>query len=253
MQATFVWQRQCSDVLFCKGDESEGMYFLIKGTCSFAVDSKELATLGPGESFGELAVIYDMQHYTTATFTSDAEIYMIPVGVYQELKLGDVNIRRRILRDINKMSWIACLERPERALAANSMVPRTVPPNQMLLVQGENPKWLFILVKGVAEVVVSTPDEPPTAVKTLLNGDYFGEQAILHRGLHLYSVRASTVCQMLLLEKEKFIRVLHPCIHYMVAHMQNWGGEGGDELRMKQINISPLSGGKSDRDVALGF
>ncbi len=75
---------------FSAGDkialEGEGglMFFVVEsGEASVEVQGEEVATLGPGAAFGEIALIDRRPRTATVTATSDLKTYGLPVFVFR--------------------------------------------------------------------------------------------------------------------------------------------------------------------------
>src|SRR3970282_1921611 len=76
--------------LFSAGDkialEGEGglMFFVVEsGEASVEVQGEEVATLGPGAAFGEIALINRSPRTETVTAVSDLKTYGLPVFVFR--------------------------------------------------------------------------------------------------------------------------------------------------------------------------
>ena len=68
--------------VFHKDDPGDGFYGVLSGSVAFTVDSvdgKELTlnVLGPGEFFGEIALLRDMPRTATVTATDDSRLYAL--------------------------------------------------------------------------------------------------------------------------------------------------------------------------------
>jgi len=87
--------------IITQGDPSARLYVIIDGTADVFVHGAKVDTIGPGDYFGEIAVIDDQPRAATVTATS-------PVSA---LSLANFNVRRllRTLPDIGfKMLLKAC-------------------------------------------------------------------------------------------------------------------------------------------------
>ena len=70
--------------------------------------------------------------------------------------------------------------------------------------QGDIGQAMYILVRGEAEV----KNDAGAALDTLKEGDYFGELSLLHAQPRIANVRATTACDVLILRKGDFDRLM---------------------------------------------
>lgn len=68
---------QPGDVIFAEGDEGHEMYGIIEGAVELSVDGRVIATLGPDDVFGEMAIIDSSARMATATATASTRIAVI--------------------------------------------------------------------------------------------------------------------------------------------------------------------------------
>jgi glucose-6-phosphate 1-dehydrogenase len=92
------------------------------------------------------------------------------------------------------LSQVALALRPQQAAAGDTIIQK-----------GEMGREMYLLARGEVEVL----DDAGKAVKTLKDGDFFGEIAILHSTPRTATVKAKTSCDLFVLEKSDFQRILH--------------------------------------------
>jgi hypothetical protein len=61
--------------VFSQGDRGDRFYVIAEGEIAIAVDGRPAPLLGPGDSFGEIALLRDTPRTATATVRSDAPVY----------------------------------------------------------------------------------------------------------------------------------------------------------------------------------
>lgn len=69
--------RTAGDVLIRQGDRGEEMVLLLSGAASVERDGKVLATLGPNDVVGEMALIDRKPRTATVTVTEDCEVLVM--------------------------------------------------------------------------------------------------------------------------------------------------------------------------------
>jgi CRP-like cAMP-binding protein len=85
--ANLAWA--ANSVVFEKGSPSDALYIILTGRVRIAdvVDDEEveIATLEPGDFFGELSLLLHTTHSKTATALDDTELMVLPKESFQEL------------------------------------------------------------------------------------------------------------------------------------------------------------------------
>jgi hypothetical protein len=96
-----------------------------------------------------------------------------------------------------------------QATIATRMTRILVPPAEYLMRQDEEGDCMFFLVRGMVEMLVKDEHGIEKLDRTLTEGSWFGEAALLNQGRRVASARAITVCCLFRLEKKTFYQVLN--------------------------------------------
>src|SRR5215211_4503877 len=91
-------------VLFREGDPGKEMYVLQSGKVAISKRvrdvEKVLAILGPGEFFGEMAIISNKPRNATATVSEDARLLIIDPKTFEGMIRGNGEISVRMIKKL---------------------------------------------------------------------------------------------------------------------------------------------------------
>jgi CRP-like cAMP-binding protein len=74
-----------------QGDVGDSYYILATGAADVFIDGKKVNTVGPGEGFGEIALLRDVPRTATVKTTESSEVFALD----RETFLGAVSSSRR--------------------------------------------------------------------------------------------------------------------------------------------------------------
>ncbi len=98
-------------VLAKEGASAEEFFIILEGTVNISRDGRHLRDLGPGDFFGELALLGRIPRTATATASTPARLLVVAHREFASLLGNHPTIQGKILRAV--ASWIASLT-PER-------------------------------------------------------------------------------------------------------------------------------------------
>jgi len=102
-------------ILFRDGDQGDEMYVIQSGKVRIAVFAgeveKTLAVLGPGEFFGELAILNNRPRSATAVIEEDASLLVIEPRAFESMLRKNSEVAIRLIRKLADR-----LERTDRAV-----------------------------------------------------------------------------------------------------------------------------------------
>ncbi len=92
------------EVLFRDGEPGAEMYVIQSGAVRISKHAREiektLAVLGPGEFFGEMAILNNKPRSATATVQEDARLLLIDSRTFESMVTGNTEIALRIIRKL---------------------------------------------------------------------------------------------------------------------------------------------------------
>ena len=96
--ANLVWV--ADSVVFEKGSPSEALYIILTGRVRITDADLEIATLEPGDYFGELSLLLHTKHSKTATAIEDTELMVLPKESFQELLAANADLADHFRRKL---------------------------------------------------------------------------------------------------------------------------------------------------------
>ena len=81
-----------------EGTGGVGFFVIEDGTATVSVGNREVAKLGPGDSFGEVALIADVDRTATITADTDLRCYGMTAWDFRPLVQSDASIAWKLLQ-----------------------------------------------------------------------------------------------------------------------------------------------------------
>jgi CRP-like cAMP-binding protein len=205
-----------------EGSEGDTLYIVVTGRAEVTATSDEgprvLAALGPGDTFGELAIL-DGGGQRYASLTALTALVVLALegetvrGILREQPrmgelLGDLRERMLVVRLLKQASPLALLtaEQVERLVGLFERM--AVPAGSIVVRQGEAAESCYLLRSGSVRVVKTLPDGAEAELAVLEAGALFGERALLTASPRNSSVWALTDCELLVLHRDDLTGVL---------------------------------------------
>lgn len=205
--------------IIVQGDIGDNFYIVESGSFAVLVEGKgEVTTVGPGQSFGELALMYNQPRAATVRALEDAVVWGLDGATFRKLMI-DIAYRRRLLHKdlLAKVPLFATLSQPELARIAEALVPITYAAGETIIAEGDYGQEFFILAQGETRVTIRGEE-----VNRLGPGDYFGELALLNKAPRKATVTALSPVQCLTLSRSDFIRLMGALLPYLERNKEHY-------------------------------
>jgi CRP-like cAMP-binding protein len=181
------------EVLIHKGDTGMALYILQEGLLDVYV-SGEISEgpdlrIRPGDSFGELALLYDTPRAATISAVRDCTVWVLERSRFKIVTR--MNYSDRLSQYMELMEGITCLQsmvdKSNYDLVAELLDEVFATEGEELCTLGEDPGFLFIIFEGVCEAC----SENGTKL-TLKRGDWIGEKQLVENIPAEHTVRVVT-------------------------------------------------------------
>ncbi len=215
-----------------QGDHGDRFYMIAAGLANVTVDGRHVAILGPGGSFGEIALLHDVERSATVTARDVLDLVTVDRAEFlgalsadsvASVRFGGV-VRTRLatppvqerLVEVDRDTALAGrsvteLLAPQPPLAtvgdgalrelADTAWALAAPDGALIIREGDYGHTYYVILDGAADVL-----EGDTLVRTLGPGDGFGERAILGVVPSTATVRAMGHTTLVAIDRETFER-----------------------------------------------
>ncbi len=230
-----------NEILFSEGDLADAMYVVSEGAVVAEVDRDDgttlvLAELDEGEFFGEIGLLSDQPRQARVRARGACRLLRIERQVVSELMEIDERflatllefLRARLVDSLVQTSPLfAGLPREERFTLAQSFDFLELDEDTALLVPGERPLGMYVLLAGSA--LAYRPRGRPQLVH-LGPGAIFGQGPLLDNSLSREEVRTTNKSFALCLDTSRFRELImtHPTVLEYVSSLQSNDSDAPD-------------------------
>jgi len=86
-----------------EGEGGVGFFVIAEGTAKVSVEGGEVATLGPGNSFGEIALLADTKRTATVTAQSDLTCWTLTSWVFRPIVESNPALAWKLLQQMGRL------------------------------------------------------------------------------------------------------------------------------------------------------
>ncbi len=209
-------------VVVAEGDVGDRLFLIHAGKAEVTVSGRggpvPLAALGPGELFGEIALLQpDGKRTATVTATTDLRILSLAAPAFREVLESHPDARAAfedlaetllVAKFLKQASPFSTLDGGRLRRLAARLERRTVSAGEDIVRQGEPGEECYLLRDGRAEVVAKQPGGDERSLANLGPGSLFGEAALLADAPRNATVRALERCELLVLRRPDLLEVV---------------------------------------------
>ncbi len=207
-------QAPAGEILIRQNDVGDRFYLIDQGKVSVTIDGYRVAVLGPGESFGEKALLRAISRTATVTALEPTDLWYLDAADFVAAVTeeegpvpGQVATRRpgrgemhSLEETLRAIPLFGAFDRRHLASAGRVI---EVSAGTALTREGEPGDAFFVVLGGHAEVTIGG-----RPVRTLSEGDWFGEIALIHDVPRTATVVAGDDARVFQLSRSEFLRVL---------------------------------------------
>jgi len=201
-----------------QGEEGDNLYVIDAGQLEcykqFTKDQepKMLKVYQPGESFGELALLYNAPRAASIKAITDCELFVLDRETFNNIvKEASIKRAQKFEEILSKIELLESMDPYERSKITDMAKIVHVNKGEYVIREGEKGETFYFMWLGSA-IATKTMQQgkAPEVVYNYKTGDYFGELALLKDTPRAANVIAESDCTLLALDREEFKRVLGP-------------------------------------------
>ncbi|KAL7503738.1 hypothetical protein ACHAXN_001944 [Cyclotella atomus] len=188
--------------------EIGGYFFILrKGAVAFMVDGAEVGRAAPGNSFGELALLYNAPRAATCVAVDgSAGLWRVDQMTFRKLLATHTIQNDNQTKDVlKKVPFLSDLDDEFINRIADALTTVYYDAGDTIYERGSEGSVFYVIREGKVEY-----EHKKRGVKTLGPGDYFGEQAIVKNEPRKADATAVKDTIALALSREVFEQVLGP-------------------------------------------
>lgn len=180
----------------------------------------KVAVMKAGDSFGELALMYNAPRAATIISTTPHSIlWSLDRVTFRRILMENTSKRRKMYEAfLEEVPLFTSLLAYERSKIADALDTKTFEQGDVIIRRGDIGDNFYLLESGTAEAYLNGGPEVDVNDKPVMSykkGDYFGELALLNDEPRAASVIASSKVKVAYLGKEGFQRLLGPVAEIM--------------------------------------
>lgn len=212
-----------------QGDAGDLFYVVESGSPEVYVESggksTKVVTYRQGDSFGELALMYNAPRAASVIAKGDCQLWALDRLTFKVILMDTTgDKRRRYEAFLSRVPVLATLSDYERLTIADALVQEEFPRGAVICLQGEPGNKFYIIEKGeVAITQKASPTSPAVEVMRCKPGAYFGEIALLTNQPRKATATAAVPTMCLTLDRRTFSRVMGPLEDVLKRNMETYG------------------------------
>eukprot|EP00928_Gymnodinium_smaydae_P040262 TRINITY_DN27329_c0_g1_i1.p1 TRINITY_DN27329_c0_g1~~TRINITY_DN27329_c0_g1_i1.p1 ORF type:complete len:446 (+),score=98.38 TRINITY_DN27329_c0_g1_i1:117-1340(+) len=202
--------------ILCQGEIGSFLFVIESGTASAKKlingVNKVVKTCGPGDVFGELALLYSCPRAATVDATERCVCWQLDRETFNAIvKEASSKRVQQHMAFLEKVSLFQSLDNAQRNQLIDALKPETYGRNEYVMRQGDAGSTFYIVEEGTLAALKESPNGSVARVKDYAVGDYFGELALLRSQPRAASVIVTSAeAKVLSMDRKSFSTMLGP-------------------------------------------
>lgn len=217
IDAMFPKEVKLGDDIIVQGQEGDNFYIVEDGTFDVWVKrgdapAAKVHFYGPGDMFGELALMYNAQRAATVSATADGKLWGLDRDSFQLMLTTAENTKAKQYEGfLENIAILQDLTKYELGRLSDMLDSQLFDKDEPIITQGEDGNYFYILEDGSAKAYIGGERGEIEVKHYEKPGEYFGEIALLTSATRKATVRAAGEgCSVLSVSRKDFDLVLGP-------------------------------------------
>lgn len=211
------------DVIIQQGDDGDNFYMIDTGTVDVYLGEERKHSLGRGDSFGELAIMYNAPRAATCRAASACKLWALDRSSFKVIVMQTTitkrNLHKSFLRDV---PLLETLTEYEVLTIADALQEEEYKSGATVCEQGQPGNTFYIIKEGSAKCFQTDARGQRQERATLSTGAYFGEIALLEDKPRQATIVATEDLRVLTLDRKTFKRVMGPLEDILKRNMDHY-------------------------------
>lgn len=204
-------------VIIREGDIGDYFYMISSGEVRFEVNGQGVGKASKGNSFGELALLYDCPRAATCIADTDCKLWRVDQRTFRKILAGrQLKSHNETKVTLRKVPFLADLDEKYLNKMIDSLQSISFGQGELIIRKGDEGKVFYILKSGKVRVHDITVGESSYNDQILSKGDYFGERAIVTAEPRVANITAIEKCEAYCLTRDIFNQVLGNLDHLIL-------------------------------------
>uniref|UniRef100_A0A7R9ZXB3 cGMP-dependent protein kinase n=1 Tax=Pyrodinium bahamense TaxID=73915 RepID=A0A7R9ZXB3_9DINO len=171
-----------------QGDPGRYFFVVDEGNCGIIVKGIQTATIGPGATFGAIALLYNCPRTATVDAKGDVAVWGADGDSFRTVLQDSLKTHyEENLRFLDYVTWFVALTAQQKErICKLALSVKAYEEGSTVIKQGDPPSAVYIVKKGAVNVF-----DNGTKINQMRCGDTFGERAVLYGG----DASASVICE----------------------------------------------------------
>jgi len=206
------------DTVIEQGENGDCLFFVEDGALDcykrFSKDSqaKLVKNYGPGDAFGELALLYNSPRAATVKANTSCTLWLLDRETFNHIvKEAAQKKREQYESFLKSVELLSTVEPYELTQICDALRSGSFNNGDYVIKEGEMGDVFYIIEEGNAIATKTLePGKPPEKVKEYKRGDFFGELALIKGEPRAANIVAVSPLKVVSLDRNSFKRLLGP-------------------------------------------
>eukprot|EP00522_Entomoneis_paludosa_P015254 CAMPEP_0172459820 /NCGR_PEP_ID=MMETSP1065-20121228/34298_1 /TAXON_ID=265537 /ORGANISM="Amphiprora paludosa, Strain CCMP125" /LENGTH=834 /DNA_ID=CAMNT_0013214661 /DNA_START=245 /DNA_END=2749 /DNA_ORIENTATION=+ len=216
-----VFQVPAGELIIKQGTTGDYFYVLYKGTVSFVVDKQTVGSVGPGGSFGELALLYNCPRGASCLAETPCKLWRVDQKTFRYTLANNSSTQQKeLLETLRKVPFLNDLQHQDLVKISDAVTKVQYSAGDRIINKGDMGEEFYIIREGRVKVHDIGFGDSTYVDQEMGVGEFFGERALITGDPRMANITAVTSVVCLALSRETFEVVLGPLLDLVDVAMR---------------------------------